>query len=39
MKQEIMPTFQEKVNRGDEQARAWLEQFKKLGMILNIGMS
>jgi alpha-amylase/alpha-mannosidase (GH57 family) len=39
MKQEIMPTFQEKVNQEDEQARAWLEQFKKLGMMLNIGMS
>jgi len=39
LKKEIMPSFQEKINRGDENASSWLEQFKRLGVILNIGLS
>ncbi len=39
MQKEIMPAFQKKANQGDEQARSWLEPFKKLGTMLNIGIS
>ncbi len=38
MKQEITPAYQEKTNQGDEKAKSWLEEFKKLGMMLNIGV-
>ncbi len=38
MKQEITPVYQEKTNQGDEKAKSWLEEFKKLGMMLNIGV-
>ena len=39
MKQELIPPFQEKVNQGDEKARLWLDEFKKLGVMLSVGVS
>jgi alpha-amylase/alpha-mannosidase (GH57 family) len=38
MKQEIIAAYQEKANQGDESAGSWLENFKKLGVMLNIGV-
>jgi hypothetical protein len=39
LKQEILPGFQEKANLKDKKAQNWLEEFKKLGRLLNIGIS
>lgn len=39
MKQELIPVFQEKAGQGDENASSWLEEFKKLGVMLSVGVS
>ncbi|MFW6148765.1 MAG: DUF3536 domain-containing protein [Atribacterota bacterium] len=39
MKQELIPTYQEKVSQGDDKAKLWLEEFKKLGVMLSVGVS
>jgi len=39
MKQNLIPTFQEKASHGDEKASVWLEEFKKLGVMLSVGVS
>jgi len=39
MKQELISSFQKRADEGDEKAKLWLEEFKKLGVMLNIGVS
>jgi alpha-amylase/alpha-mannosidase (GH57 family) len=39
MKQELVPSFQEKAEQGNKNAGSWLENFKELGVMLNIGVS
>ncbi len=39
MKQELIPSFQKKADEGDKKAKLWLDEFKKLGVILNIGVA
>jgi len=39
MKQELIPLFQEKARQGDKNANLWLEEFKKLGVMLSVGVS
>jgi alpha-amylase/alpha-mannosidase (GH57 family) len=39
MKQELIPIFQEKASQGDKNASIWLEEFKKLGVLLSVGVS
>lgn len=39
MKQDLIPFFQEKVGQGDKNASVWLEDFKKLGVMLSVGVS
>jgi len=37
IKQEVIPSYKKKADQGDKNAESWLEQFKKLGVILSIG--
>ena len=39
IKQDIIPVYQERVKREEEHDRSWLEEFKKLGKLLSIGVS
>ncbi len=39
MKQELISSFQEKAEQEDENAASWLGEFKKLGVMLSIGVS
>ena len=39
MKQEIVPSYHKKLEIGDEQAESWIEEFKKLGIMLNVGIA
>ena len=39
MKQELISSFQEKAEQGSENATSWLGEFKKLGVMLSIGVS
>lgn len=39
LKQEVMPGYQEKANLKDKKAQSWLDEFKKLGRLLKIGIS
>lgn len=38
IKQEVIPSYKKKADQGDKNAESWLEQFKKLGVILSIGV-
>jgi len=38
MKQELIPDFQKKASQGDKNIGFWLEEFKKLGVMLNVGV-
>lgn len=39
MKQELISSYREKAEQGDENAISWLEEFKKLGVMLSMGVS
>lgn len=39
MKQDAIPSYQKKAKQGDKHAESWLEEFKKLGVMLSIGVS